>query len=173
MFLIGLRYGVTVDTMLKANCRDSTFLRSGETLRVPPVTPRPLPTLTQLADTTPAVPAVLSPTGTLTATDGACSNPDSVIASPKVGTLLMSTTLITGTARSRDFSFYKLELRQEGTQQSFATAFTIYEPVVDGTLAELNTLDWPNGEYWLRLVVVDNQNNYIEPCSILIAFYNL
>ncbi|MBN1427178.1 MAG: LysM peptidoglycan-binding domain-containing protein [Anaerolineae bacterium] len=179
LFLIGMRFGVQVDTLLEANCLNSTVIHSGDTIYVPPVTPRPLPTgeisaTTTLVtvDPTTVAQSGLTATPTLTATDGACTHLDSIITSPRVGTLLMGTLQITGTARTPNFASYRLELRQEGTQQPFATIFTGYEPVANGMLAEINTLDWPNGEYWLRLVVLDAQNNYPERCSILIAFYN-
>ncbi|MBN1312844.1 MAG: LysM peptidoglycan-binding domain-containing protein [Anaerolineae bacterium] len=200
LFLIGMRYGVRVDTLLDANCLDSTMIDTGQTIYVPPVTPRPLPTQSMVSEAAdePAVSATVEVTAsttvepmasatndpptsipaspvavaTLTGTDGACTNPDSVITSPYVGALLMGTIKITGTARTSNFASYRLEIRQEGTQQPFTTIFTGYEPVTDGTLAEFNTLDWSNGEYWLRLVVLDAQNNYPERCSILIAFYN-
>lgn len=172
IFSIGLRYGVRVDTMLRANCLSSPLIHVGTDIYVPPVTPRPIPTglftLAAAADDPPHS----APTSTLTATDGACTSPDSVIKSPHVGAVLAGTIQVTGTARMFDFSSFRLELRQEGTLQTFTAFFTGQAPVTNGTLTELDTRQWPNGEYWLRLVVVDSQNNYPERCSILVAFLN-
>jgi LysM repeat protein len=130
----------------------------------------PTPSLTLVPSAAP--PIGLTAISTLTATDGACTNPDSRITSPRVGELLLGTIQIIGTARVANFASYRLELRQEGTGQPFAAFMTGDQPVKNGLLAEIDTRQWPNGEYWLRLVVVDAQGNYPERCSILIAFYN-
>jgi hypothetical protein len=172
IFLIGYRYGVRVDTMLKANCLSSSLIHAGTDVYVPSVTPRPVPTSLLTSAAAADNPADMAPTSTLTPTDGACTSPDSVIKAPHVGAYLQGTVKITGTARMQDFASFRLEFRQEGTPQTFTSFFTGYEPVINGTLAELDTMQWPNGEYWLRLVVVDSQNNYPERCSILIAFLN-
>lgn len=172
IFLIGLRYGVRVDTMLRGNCLSTSLIHVGGDIYVPPVTPRPISTFLLTPAAAADDPPDVAPTSTLTATDGACTSRDSVIQSPKVGAILSGTVKITGTARMSDFASFRLELRQEGTQQAFAPFFTGHEPVKNGTLAELDTLQWPNGEYWLRLVVVDSLNNYPERCSILVVFLN-
>ena len=79
-----------------------------------------------------------------------------------------------GTATRDDFSFYKLEIRQEGysTPEDFITFYTGDTPVVSGSLGTLLTEAFTNGEYWIRLTVVDSTGNYLERCSILYVIQN-
>ncbi len=131
-----------------------------------PKTPTPAPTETPVPTS--------GPTGTQTATDGACTNPDSIITSPRVGAVLSGLVAFYGTARVPDFSFYKLEIRREGasTSSGFVTFYTGTEQIQHGVLATLDTLAWADGEYWIRLVVVDSTGNYPERCAILYVFDN-
>ncbi|HEC21596.1 MAG TPA: LysM peptidoglycan-binding domain-containing protein [Chloroflexi bacterium] len=175
LFRIGLRYGQTVNEMMAANCLTDPTIEAGDVIYVPPVTPVALPTAT--ATPTPgALPDGLTPTptGTQTATDGACTNYDSIITSPPVGAVLSGVVEFYGTARIPDFSFYKLEIREEGvsTSADYVTFFTGYEPVVDGLLTTLDTRAWPDGQYWIRLVVVNSTGNYPERCAILYIIDN-
>ena len=79
-----------------------------------------------------------------------------------------------GTANHEAFHSYKLEIRQEGasTNQDFITFYGQETPVIDGLLATLDTSAFPNGEYWIRLVVADVTSNYPERCSILYTILN-
>jgi hypothetical protein len=124
----------------------------------------------------PAMPVPPTPdaTGTQTATDGACTNPDSVISSPGVGATLRGVVAFRGSAHLPDFSFYKLEIRPEGTSTSsgFITFVTSASQVSNGILGELNTAAFPNGSYWIRLVVVDTTSNYPERCSFFYTIDN-
>jgi hypothetical protein len=168
LFIIGLQYGLRVDTLMKANCLTSTWLEVGDTIYVPPITPIPLPSFTTSVafNTTPL------PTGTQTATDGACTNPDSVIKSPRVGAIVSGTIDITGTARLSEFSFYKIEIRQEGSGRDYQVLLIGEHQVVNSKLADLDTRAFPNGEYWIHLVVVDIDGNYPERCALLVTFKN-
>jgi hypothetical protein len=163
---IAYRYGVSLAALMNANClTNGDNLRVATTIYVPPVTPRPR------VDPPQGTHPVTTPlaTGTQTATDGACSNPDSVITSPKVGAVLRGKVKITGTARVPGFSYYTIEIRQEGTGQPYANLYTGQQEVSGGLLAELDTTMYPQGEYWLRLVVVDAASNYPERCAILVT----
>jgi LysM repeat protein len=166
LFLIGLRYGLTVSSIMSANCLEQTVIKRGDVIYVPPVTPR------SVADGAAGsgLPTDPPSTGTQTATDGACTDPGSVISSPKVGALLGGHVKIVGTARIPNFAFYKIEIRQEGTGQPYGNLYTGTQMVTNGVLAELDTSDFPNGEFWLRLVVVDLTSNYPERCAFLVTF---
>lgn len=168
LFLIGVRYGVTVTTMMAANCLGDDYIAAGQILLVPPVTPQAAPTSAR----TPTPGGASSQTATLTGSDGSCTNRDAIITSPRVWEILRGAVEIRGTARHFDFAFYKLEIRQEGTGLPFVTFYTSYQQVTDGTLAVLDTTAFPNGEFWLRLVVVDSLAGWSEPCSILVVFDN-
>jgi LysM repeat protein len=175
LFLIGMRYGLTVDEMMAANCLSTERIDAGDVLRVPPVTPR----ATSFVTATPSngIPIKTSTpgaTGTQTATDGACTSADSVITVPAVGAKLSGVVQFRGTARLVDFAFYKLEIRREGasTSRDYKTFFTGLIQMTNGMLASLNTAEYVDGEYWVRLVVVDSTGNYPERCAILFPFDN-
>jgi LysM repeat protein len=178
IYSIAIRYGETGDSILEANCLGNQTVSAGDVIYVPPVTPRaisdfipsPVPTDTGEPTATPSP----GPTGTQTATDGACTNLDSVITSPTVGTILTGTVEFVGSAKVPDFAYYKLEIRQEGvtTAGDYMTFFTGEQQVINGLLAEFNTLAFPNGEYWIRLVVVNDTGNYPERCAILYTIQN-
>ncbi len=174
LFRIGLRYGLTVTELAKANCLTSTAITVGSRIYVPPITPIAMPTLPPSAQNPLQAPPGPIPTGTQTATDGACTNRDSTITTPKVGAILRGVVSFMGTARSPDFTFYKLEVRQEwvSSASDYVTFFTGYSPVSNGLLSTLDTRSWPDGEYWIRLVVVDSTGNYPERCAILYVFDN-
>jgi LysM repeat protein len=175
LFSIGLRYGLTVDEMIAANCMTDERIDAGDVLRVPPVTPRVTPIVTATSSNgIPMKTSTPGATGTQTATDGACTSNDSVITSPAVGAKLSGIVQFRGTARLLSFSFYKLEIRREGatTSLDYKTFFTGDAQVTNGVLATLNTSEYPDGEYWVRLVVVDSTGNYPERCAILFPFDN-
>lgn len=180
LYSIAMSYGETSDSILEANCLGNRTVKEGEVIYLPPVTPRassdsadlpsPVPTKVRTPSPTPSP----GPTGTQTATDGACSNLDSVITSPTVGSILTGVVEFIGSAKVPEFSYYKLEIRQEGysTAEDYVTFFTGEQQVNNGVLTELNTLAFENGEYWVRLVVVNDTGNYPERCAILYVIQN-
>ncbi len=168
LFLIGLRYGLTVDRLMAANCLTDKLIVTGQTLLVPPVTPYPAGTFEALATAA----LTVQPSATLTGTDGACTSPNSVILSPKVGAVLAGTVSITGTANVADFASYRIEIRADNTQQDYSTLLTGDHVVIQGRLGYLNTAKYPDGGYWLRLVVLDQAGNYPERCARLVTFRN-
>jgi len=185
LFRIGLAYGLTVDRLLAGNCRSSQSLAAGETLYVPPVTPLATqavaasPTGTQAG--TPATGTPQTPAGptvtqypTQSPSDGQCWDPQSAITSPPVGATLRGQQSFYGTAVRSDFQYYKLEIRREGssTPADFITFETRYEQVTNGLLGSLDTTAFEDGEYWIRLVVVESTGNYLERCSILYTIDN-
>lgn len=171
LYTVGLLYDVTVDGMQAGNCMAGTGLYAGQVIYVPPVAPRytstpvtptPYPTFTP------------GPSPTLSNTDGSCGNPNSRITWPPVANIISSTTVFYGTAVNTQFAIYRLEVRQEGAtgRGDFITVATGESPVVEGILGEIDTTVFANGEYWVRLTVLDTQNNYEEPCSILLTIQN-
>ncbi|GAB4477690.1 MAG: hypothetical protein Kow00124_21170 [Anaerolineae bacterium] len=183
LFRIGLAYGLTVDQLLAGNCRTAARVSAGEVIYVPPVTP--VGSATPIPTAAPGSPAAPTPTEadptpeptqppTQSATDGACTNPDSMITSPPVGAVLSGTQEFYGSAVHPNFSFYKLEIRREGTTTpaDFVTFHTGYSQVSNGLLGMLSTEAFENGQYWIRLVVVDSTGNYPERCSYLYTISN-
>ncbi len=167
LFTVGLRYNITTDALRVGNCLNSDTLFAGQVIYVPPLPPAsPVPS----SPPTSAIPTATPPLGY----DGICTDERSIITSPSVGATLSGVVQFYGTATHPDFQFYKLEIRQEGasTSADFITFVTNYQPVVGGLLGELNTLAFSDGEYWIRLVVVDHTGNYPERCSILYRIDN-
>lgn len=99
--------------------------------------------------------------------------PDKImITAPKPGGDPVSGTIkITGTADVPNFAFYKYEVAPMGTQ-NWATIAAKQTPVKDAELGEWNTLPFTNGDYFLRLVIVDNVGTSLEPCVIAIRVLN-
>lgn len=98
--------------------------------------------------------------------------PDKImIASPKPGDSVTGTIKITGTADVPNFAFYKYEVASIGTQ-NWATIAAKQAPVKDADLGEWNTLPFANGDYFLRLVIVDNVGTSLEPCVIAVRVLN-
>ena len=94
-----------------------------------------------------------------------------VITSPKPGEDVKGTIKITGTADVPNFAFYKYEVASIGTQ-NWATIAAKQDPVKDKDLGEWNTLPFTNGDYFLRLVIIDNVGASLEPCVIAVRVLN-
>ncbi len=98
--------------------------------------------------------------------------PDQImITSPKPSEVVKGTVKIVGTANAKNLAFYKYEIAPLGTQ-NWATVAADRDPVREGDLGDLNTIALTNGDYFLRLVVVDNLGNSLEPCVIAIRVAN-
>lgn len=102
-----------------------------------------------------------------------CTDPRSVIFEPAAGEVISGTVEVFGTARHEIFNYYKLEYLQAGSETGqFAFIMDSSEPVTDGLLAELDTTELDNGEYVLRLTVVDNTGNFPPQCSVPVEIAN-
>lgn len=162
---ISRNYGLTAGALEAGSCLNSQVVQPGDMIFVPASTPTLTPPPNDSAD--------IRPTGTQTATDGACSNPDSVIAQPEVGDQLSGTVAFYGTARLPDFSYYKLEIRPESSSaEDYVTFHTSETSVASGLLYNLDTRAFDDGSYWIRLVVVNETGNYPERCAILYSIQN-
>jgi hypothetical protein len=98
--------------------------------------------------------------------------PDKImITAPKPGEEVKGTIKITGTADAPNFAFYKYEVAPVGSQ-NWATIAAKQKPVKDTDLGEWNTLPFTNGDYFLRLVIIDNVGASLEPCVIAVRVLN-
>ena len=169
-----------------------TRIPTATRLPTKPLTPTPLPTDTPQPTSTPrpttapvvstaAATNTLPPSPTPTTGPpptrhpgaGVCGNPSAQIVSPAPGTLLSGVVTFTGSADMGNFSFYKLEIREDGSNpNTFTTIVTKEQPVLNGTLAAWDTRGISNGQWWFRLMVVDRNGNFIEPCTILYRVTN-
>ena len=99
--------------------------------------------------------------------------PDKImITSPKPGGDPVSGIVkLTGTVSVPNFGFYKYEVAAMGTQ-NWATIAAKPTMVNNGDLGEWNTLPFANGDYFLRLVVIDNVGTALDPCVIAVRILN-
>ncbi len=169
---IGRRYGVSASALQLGNCLTSPALQAGDTILVPPRAVAPATAgPTRVAAVPGSPPGQPLPTATRRSSAGACTDSGSFISAPTVGAVLSGVVPFYGTATHPDLQFYKLEVRRQGTDE-FVTVYTGQEHVHSGLVGTVNTPGFPNGEYWVRLVVVDSTGNYPERCSILYVFQN-
>lgn len=138
----------------------------------PTETPEPIetlesietPTLTSPPTPTPTITPVPSPTATPVILAD-CPDPGARLTYPTVNAVLKGPAQILGSAHIDNFGYYKFEFRHEGVSEwSFLQSFE--EPVVDGLLGVWDTSTLSAGKYWLRLVVVNKDGNFIEPCQV-------
>lgn len=125
------------------------------TPEVPTDTPTPEP---------PPPPAVVA---------ASCGDPGTVISSPGVGQVISGITPITGVATHTSFQFYKLEY---AAGSNAAGGFTYFDggqvQIPGGVLGNFNTTVLPNGEYTIRLTVVDQVGNFPAPCDVSVVVQN-
>lgn len=132
--------------------------------QVPPTdTPAPVPT------DTPEPP----PTAVAAAVAPACPDARSVILTPGVKQVISGPVAVTGQAIHEGFQYYKLEYALGADASDGYIYFDGANSAVDGgTLGILNTGSLPNGEYTLRLTVVDQSANYPPPCQVTVVIQN-
>jgi hypothetical protein len=87
---------------------------------------------------------------------------------PKNGGELKGTVKLKGTIQVSNLGFYKYEYSKAG-EDKWTTIAADSKPKKDEEFGGLwNTTDLPKGDYRLRLVVADNQNQILPACVIAI-----
>jgi cytoskeletal protein RodZ len=133
------------------------------TLEPPTATPVLPPTEAPTPEPPPA-PVVAAP---------ACGDPRSVISAPGVGQALAGVTAISGVATHESFQFYKLEFAAGANAGGGFTYFGGGQvQIAGGVLGNLDTTVLPNGEYTIRLTVVDQVGNFPPPCDVSVVVQN-
>jgi hypothetical protein len=96
------------------------------------------------------------------------------ISSPAADDTISGAVVITGTAISPGFSYYKVEYSVDGDTwfPVDGDAYKHETAVTEDTLATWDTTVFKNGAYWLRAVVVDNTGNYVASGLIMVAVDN-
>lgn len=129
----------------------------------PTPTPELLPTETPTPEPTP-LPAVVA---------AACGDPRSVISAPGVGQVLAGVAAISGVATHESFQFYKLEYAPGANAGGGFTYFSGGQvQIPGGVLGNLDTSVLPNGDYTIRLTVVDTVGNFPPPCDVSVVVQN-
>jgi cytoskeletal protein RodZ len=131
------------------------------TLEPPTATPVPPPTETPAPPPAPAVAAA------------SCADSRAVISSPGVSQVIGGVATISGAATHEAFQFYKLEYAP-GTNA--AGGYTYFGggqvQVAGGVLGNFDTTALANGEYTIRLTVVDQVGNFPPPCDVPVVVQN-
>lgn len=130
------------------------------TLEPPTATPEPLPTDTPVPAPTP-VPVVAA---------ASCVDPRSVISGPGINQVVSGVANITGSATHESFQYYKLEYAQAGGGFTYFGGGNVQ--IGGGVLGNLDTTGLPNGEYTIRLTVVDQTGNFPPPCDVTVVVQN-
>lgn len=84
---------------------------------------------------------------------------------PKVDEGIFTTVELKGVVNVPNLGFYKYEYSQPGAD-TWTTIAAGNTPLVSGTIGFWNTTQLPAGDYLLRLVVADNQNQLFPACVI-------
>ena len=94
-----------------------------------------------------------------------------MLTEPVEGAEISGLVVIKGTADVQNFGFYKYEAARPG-ETVWQTIQAGREIVQDGELGQWDTRTMAPGEYMLRLVIVDNQGENLEPCVIQVNVNN-
>ncbi|MEO1665330.1 MAG: LysM peptidoglycan-binding domain-containing protein [Chloroflexota bacterium] len=162
LFSIARAVDSTVGELRTVNCiADADNIATGEVLFVPNLPTGPVRT---------GVPRIMNDTEAQQVSIEGCSVAASSVASPGPGQRLSGTFNVVGTATLPEgFSYYRLEVRPD-----FATTYNFYSssetPVNNGVLGNINPALFGPGLHYIRLTVVDNTGNFIEPCVIPVIF---
>jgi len=106
-----------------------------------------------------------------------CDNPLATITSPPMNATIHGTVIISGTANTQDFLFYKIqympdashEQSEQGVGFLWGELYQSKERVVNGKLMEWQTRTVAPGVYWLRLLVTRHDGNYDQPCELRVV----
>ncbi len=92
--------------------------------------------------------------------------PDEVmITFPENNSTVQDIVEVEGTVNIADFGFYKFEISRAGTD-NWLTIQAGDSPKYDEVLGFWDTTQLEPGNYYLRLVVIDNQGIQREPCAV-------
>lgn len=130
-----------------------------------PVPPTPTPEPVVPTDTPePVAPAVVA---------ASCADARSIITSPGVGQVIGGVTGVTGTATHEAFQYFKLEYAPGANAGGGYVYFDGSNVQINGgLLGNLDTTALPNGDYTIRLTVVDQTGNFPPPCDVSVVIQN-
>lgn len=92
--------------------------------------------------------------------------------SPKPGEEISGVYELKATINIPDLGFYKYEYAPIGEQQNWNAVSAGSTPMIENTLGVLATTEILNGDYVLRLIVVDKANQEKAPCDVGIRIMN-
>jgi hypothetical protein len=100
-----------------------------------------------------------------------CVPDEIMIDSPNPGDPVTGTVTLSGTASVPNFGFYKYEVSSMGSNL-WATISAGDAPVRQARLGDWVTSTLANGDYFLRLVIIDGAGKTLEPCVIAVRVDN-
>jgi len=141
---------------------------------MPGANPLPTPTVDLLATPTSTLPAVSTSEGTPPTVNppqgtpgfsAGCIENEVMITYPENNSTISGIVEVEGTVNVTDFGFYKFEISAADTN-NWLTIQAGDSPKEEEVLGFWDTAQLDPGNYFLRLVVVDNQGIQLEPCSV-------
>ena len=121
-----------------------------------------------------AIPTAATPSGAspaVVAVAATCPNPNVTITAPAANTTVTGAVGFWGSATNENLWFYKLEWAAAGSD-TFAYFAGSRSGVTNGWLGNLDTTALLNGDYLIRLTVVDVTGNYPTPCDLPLRVAN-
>jgi cytoskeletal protein RodZ len=141
-----------------------------------PPTPTPEPPTPEPPTPTPEPPTPEPPTPTpepLPVVAAACPDSRAVIVSPGVNQVVSGVLTVTGTGAHDALDYYKLEFAPgANASDGFVYFDGRKNAVANGPLGTIDTRNLANGEYTLRITVVDQTGNFPPPCNVPIVVQN-
>lgn len=165
LFDIARATGTTVGRLRTANCLDdANVIIAGSVIFVPQ------PVTGNVPAVTPVFPTAVPPGATPESLEReGCSAPSVQITSPQPGDEVTSVVALIGSAHAPNFRYYEIDVRPQSV-----AAYDFYLrrslPVTNGPLAVINTSLFGSGLHWVRVSVIDQAGNTLEPCAIPLIF---
>ncbi len=134
--------------------------------------PPPIESVEVLEEPTEAVTTV-EPTAPVVAVAPSCPDSRSVFIRPGANEQVSGILNVIGTATHEQFDYYKVEYAP-GVSPSGGWVYIAggNNPVENNVLASFDTHALGNGNWTLRLIVVDKTGNYPQPCQVTINIAN-
>ncbi|MCK4726276.1 MAG: hypothetical protein KAT29_10750 [Anaerolineales bacterium] len=114
---------------------------------------------------------VLSLTATVQVIGEGCTPGQIMLTDPIDGSEISGVIIIQGTADVQNFGFYKYEVARPG-EAVWQTIQAGRDIIQESELGQGDTRTMAPGDYMLRLVIVDNQGESLEPCVIRVNVNN-
>lgn len=133
----------------------------------------PVPAGTAAPATTPTPSAVTGGGDGFIPAGGGCT-PAVSISQPRPNTAVFGTVEFYGTASSDDFGFYLLEIQGDATSSTWVNILgeETVQQVSNGLLGAANLGSLPNGNYQVRLTLLDNSGGRVGQCVIDLVLSN-
>lgn len=152
LFEIAQATGVRLDFLREANCLTGSNIQAGQILFVPPDSISSLPTS-----------EILPPIG--------CDFQTVIITEPRPGQVFVREFEVRGIADFPNFGRYELQIRDADGPPEFQTLLQNINPVIsENKLGEIEPSRYPEGYYWVRLMVYSNQGYELSYCAIQVYF---